>query len=496
MSGISDRILMVLEPIRRPLAVLRSAWSLETERPKMAARSADELQFLPAALELIETPASPFGRGTLWLVVALFSSGTLWACLGQTDIHATAQGRIIPGGKTKPVAPSEVASVAAIHVKDGDHVAAGQILVELDPAAPEADVFRLTRERQEEVVTAARLRAMLDGRNDLTLPDGVIAPAELIEVNRQELRHKLADHTAAIQALVQERQQREAEKRSVLSDQARLEQTVPLLEERSRVKGKLSEDGYVSRTEYLQVQQDYIDRKQELDGTQHKLAEAVSAVANVTQKLNQAEAQFRAESLSQLAEADQKAASLGQELSKSRDRQRLYRLTAPVSGVVQQLTVHAPGAVVSQAQPVLMIVPDDEGISVEAALPNKDAGFVLPGQSVEIKVEAFPFTRYGTIPGEVVVVSSDAVQTGESDPSGRRPQQANNNSGGMAADQQGLVYSVRIKPGSDHIRADGRDVPLTAGMAVTAEIKTGKRRVIDYVLEPVLRYRDESLRER
>jgi HlyD family type I secretion membrane fusion protein len=353
----------------------------------------------------------------------------------------------------------------------------------------------------EQQVTAARLRALLDGKTDLAAPKGAAdSPGlqQLMAVNRQELLHKLGDHRATIEALAQERQQREAEKRATDADIQRLQQTVPLLEERARVKGQLSEDGYVSRTEYLQVQQDYIDRKQELESAGHKLAEANAAIANVSEKLNQADEQFRAEALGQLAEAEQKAASTAQELVKASDRERHYRLTAPVSGTVQQLAVHSTGAVVSQAQPLLMIVPENEGIAVEAALLNKDAGFVLPGQAVEVKVEAFPFTRFGTVPGEVLTVSGDAVQGPDSDPTQRRPSgnNSNNSSTGQTAENQGGVYSVRVKLLSDHIRAEGKDEALTPGMAVTAEIKTGRRRVIQYLLDPVLRFRDESLRER
>ncbi len=491
-----DALLMRLEPIRRHLAVWQAAWSLEKLRPRLVPRTADERAFLPAAIEIIETPASPLGRGTLWLVVALFSSALLWACLGQVDIHATAQGRIIPGGKTKPVAPSETASVAAIHVADGDHVTAGQVLVELDPAGPQADTARLAGERLEQIVAAARLRALLEGREDLTLPAGVEAPQALLEVHRQQLRQKLADHRATIAALEDERRQKEAEHRGTAADIQRLEQTVPLLTEQANAKREMAEKGWQSRTEYLRVEQERIDRKQELEGARHKLAEDESAIANVAERLRQAEAQFRADTYAQLAEAEQKAASLAQDLAKAEDRRRLFHLTAPVSGVVQQLAVHAPGAVVSQAQPVLMIVPEDEGIAVEAALPNKDAGFVRPGQAVEIKVESFPFTRYGTVPGIVQTVSGDAVQGPDSDPTQRRPASTGASSTGQTPEAQGPVYSVRIKPLAQTIRADGNDVALTPGMAVTAEIKTGKRRVIEYVLDPVLRYRDESLRER
>jgi hemolysin D len=486
---------MRLEPFRRHVAVWNAAWVLDKARPKLASRTSTELAFLPAVIEIIETPASPLGRAVSLTICALFASALAWSWFGQVDIHATAQGRIIPGGKTKQVAATEAASVAAIHVQDGDHVLQGQDLIDLDPTNPQADAARLEREGLEQQVTAARLRALLDGRGDISLPS-VAADSPglqpLLAVNRQELQHKLADHRATIAGLQQERSQRESEKRGTEADIQRLQQTVPLLEERSRMKGSLSEEGYVSRTEYLQVQQDYIDRKQELESAGHKLAQAYSAINSANEKLRQTEEQFRADSLSQLAEAEQRAASTAQDLVKARDRRLHYLLTAPVSGTVQQLAVHASGAVVSQAQPLLMIVPDNEGIAVEAALPNKDAGFVLPGQAVEIKVEAFPFTRYRTIAGEVQHISGDAMQGPDSDPTQRR--QSSNT--GQTADNQGAVYSVRIKPLADHIRADGRDVALTPGMAVTAEIKTGRRRVIEYVLDPVLRYRDESLTER
>ncbi len=184
----------------------------------------------------------------------MFACAIAWACIGKVDIHATAQGRIIPGGKTKTVSASELASVLAIHVQDGDHVEQGQALIDLDPTSPQADSSRLRREGLEQQVTAARLHAMLEGRTDITLPGVADSPGlqQLLAVNRQELQHKLADHRATIEALAQERQEKEAEKRGTQADMARLQQTVPLLEERAKMKQGLSDNGYVSRTEYLQ----------------------------------------------------------------------------------------------------------------------------------------------------------------------------------------------------------------------------------------------------
>jgi hemolysin D len=488
MNSLSTSVLMRFEPLRRHLAIWRAALDIEKKRPPSAKLRSEELAFLPAALEIVESPPNPLGTIGLWTIMALIAIGLSWSIVGQLDIHATAQGRIIPGGKTKAVAPSETGSVAEILVNDGQHVEEGQVLVRLDPVAVDSDAAHLGRDRLELLVTIARLRALLDGRSDFTLPKGVAAPEDLLALHRQQLRQKLADHRAAVENLEQERHQKESELHAAEADMVRLQQTVPLLEEQAKAKAELSAQGYVTRTEYLKVQQDFVDRQQALVAAPHKVAEAQSAINGATEKLHQIEAQFRTEALAQLSEAEQKAAGLTQDLAKADDRRRLYDLTAPVAGVVQQLAVHAKGAVVSVAQPVVMIVPDGEGIAVEAELANKDSGFVRPGQNVEIKVESFPFTRYGTIPGEVVHVSGDAVQGSEGEAAQRRA--------GGGAGTGDSVYSVRIKLLQDKIMADGHEVALTAGMGVTAEIKIGRRRVIEYILDPVMRYREESLRER
>lgn len=486
--------LMRLAGLRRHLAVAQAAWIQERQRPQKALRSSEEMAFLPAVVEIVERPASPAGRGTALAVSAMFACSLAWACLGRLDIHATAQGRIIPAGKTKPVAASELAMVAAIFVKDGDRVQQGQVLVDLDPAAPQSDLLRLRREMQEQMVIALRQRALLDGETTITPPAGADISAALLEVHERQLRQRLADHRATIDGLENERRQKQAERSGNLADIERLRETVPLLAEQSRTKGEMAEMGWQSRTEFLRVEQEHIDRQQELETARHRLAQTDAAIASASEKLRQAEAQFRAEALVQLADAEQKAASLAHDVVKADDRREGYHLLAPVTGVVQQLGVHAVGAVVQPAQAVLMIVPEDEGIAIEATLPNKDAGFVTPGQSAEIKVEALPFTRYGTVNGTVEVISADSVQDAgvrpAGDPNGnRQPSQA-------APELQGPNYSVRVRPHADHLRAGDRVVALTPGMSVTVEIKTGRRRVIQYVLDPIVRYEKESLRER
>ena len=176
----------------------------------------------------------------------------------------------------------------------------------------------------------------------------------------------------------------------------------------------------------------------------------------------------------ELSTTETKVASLVQEVTKAGQKADFQRLTAPIDGVVQQLAVHTVGGVVTPAQELLIVVPQDHPVEVEAQVENKDVGFVKNGQIVEIKVETFPFTLYGTIPGKVLSVSDDAAPI----------------------EKVGLIYPTRVSMDRSTIQVEGRQVNLSPGMAVTVEVKTGQRRVIEYLLSPLLKSVKESIRER
>src|SRR6185369_1612 len=195
-----------------------------------------------------------------------------------------------------------------------------------------------------------------------------------------------------------------------------------------------------------------------------------------------------------LTKAEQKASGLAQDLIKAEQKTNLQRLTAPVDGAVQQLAIHTVGGVVTPAQALLMVVPSDSRLEIEALVSNRDIGFVHAGQPAEIKVDTFNFTRYGLLDGEVLGVSQDAIVR-------ERPQERPDERGRGAANDssepkgQELNYSARISLSQTRMLIDDRVVNLSPGMAVTVEIKTGSRRILSYLLSPLLRYRQEVLRE-
>jgi membrane fusion protein, hemolysin D len=440
--------------------------------PKPTKRRRDELEFLPAAVEILETPASPAGRLLALAICAFLAIALGWSILGKLDIVAVAQGQLVPSGRTKVIQPLENSVVKAILVEDGQHVKAGEMLVELDPTAPAADRERLARDRMEAEIRTVRLRAMLGGALSFTAPDG--ADPAIVRVQQDIMRAQLAGHAARLAALDRQTEASKAEAAAIAAEIKKLEGTLPLLKKRVQAHRDLAKMDFAPKLDLLQLEEELVRAKQDLEAAKARLMQSEATIAGTERAQVQAVEEFRGERLGELAEAEQRLAQLNQEIVKMERLQGLQRLTSPVDGVVQQLAIHTVGGVVTEAQQLMVIVPETSRLEIEATLLNKDIGFVQAGQDVAIKLETFPFTRYGTIDGQVLHVSSDAVQN----------------------EKLGLVYIARIAMDRATMQVDGKTVYLTPGMAATVEVKTGKRRVIEYLLSPILRYGDESLEER
>jgi hemolysin D len=239
-----------------------------------------------------------------------------------------------------------------------------------------------------------------------------------------------------------------------------------------------------------------VEQKEEMQIQQGRLNEATQGVAALKDQRRQAEAEFRRKTLDDLALAEQKVASLRQQLAQSAKRLKLQTLTAPVDGTVQQLAVHTEGGVVTPAQPLLMVVPAGSPLEIEANISNRDIGFVSAGHEAAIKVDTFSFTKYGLLSGRVDAVSQDAVMRSKPIVEGNSRNQAGAESDSSEPKGQELVYVARIKLDQSHMLVDGKEVNLTPGMAVTAEIKTGHRQIIEYLLSPLARHSQQALRER
>ena len=462
--------------LRRYGAVFQQVWAVRKSLDS-APRLPHEAQFLPSALALQETPVSPAPRIAMWLLIAFALIALLWAVFGHIDVVATAHGKIVPNDRTKVIQPLVTSTVKAIHVTDGQQVKAGEVLIELDPTESAADQTRISNDLMSARFQAARAKAMLTALASGKSPRlETIAQASQKDVN-QELRlldGEYGEYQTRLARIDAERSRHEAELRSTGEVIHKLELTVPIAKQRAEDFKNLVDKSFVSKHGYLEKEQARIEQEADLATQRSRATELEAALHENNTQRSALVAETRRVMLDSLNDAEQKIGAFSQELLKAENRSRLTVLTAPVDGTVQQLAAHTVGGVVAEAEPILMVVPTDNALEVEAFLENKDIGFVNPGQEAEIKIETFPYTKYGTIHAQVTHVSHDAIND----------------------EKKGLIYSTRIKLDHSTMQVEDKIVNLSAGMAVTVEIKTGKRRVIEYFLSPLMQYQQESLRER
>jgi hemolysin D len=465
--------------------------------PARERREKDELAFLPAALEIVETPPSPIGRAIGALLVALFCLALIWASFGHVDIVASAAGKIVPSGRVKLIQPFETGVVRAIHIHDGQSVKAGDVLIELDPTMTVADEEHIKNDLVAAQLDIARARAAL---SDSASPEGEFRPpagasSALVNMQREFLAKQIEEQRAKVASLDRQRAQKEAERATVSATIQKLEASTPLIQARVDIRRYLSDKELGSRLTYLETLQQLTENDQDLVVQKSRLKEADAALAAIIETRAQADAEFERRLFVELAEAERKAGGFADDLARAEGRTKLQSLTAPVDGVVQQLSVHTIGGVVTPAEKLAVLVPADAVLEVEATISNRDIGFVHPGQDAQIKIDTFNFTRYGLLHGRVVSVSPDAIV--------RETPQDRGNDGAKRVDNesseprgQEYIYSARISLDQTQIQVDDLVANLSPGMAVTVEIRTGSRAVISYLLSPLLRYKHNSMRER
>lgn len=473
--------------------LLREAWR---ERGKLGDGSKQQSlsEFMPAALELQETPPNPLVRWLAWTLISLFVLTLLWACFGKVDVVASAEGKIIPGSRVKQIQPLDKGFIKAIHVKEGQYVKEGDPLIELDRTITSADQARMQQELYNASLNLAgseALQALISDQQGnqkniknitivsaselkLVTDENLTLSASELLLHQQKTWQQWQQYQAQISSLYSALAKAQSEKIANLETIKKLEQTLPMVTKRAGALQSLYQKNMASETEYLELEQQRIERTQDLATQQQIQQQLIAAINEAQQQINALKADTSSKLLAQIADSRNQIATITEELVKARDMNDKQILYAPVSGYVQQLAVNTIGGVVTEAQQLMIVVPEEENLEVQVMLGNQDIGFVQNNMPAEIKIHTFPFTKYGLIDATVTHISDDAILD----------------------EKLGLVYAMHLKMHKSTIRVEAKDVKLIPGMAVTAEVKTTQRRVIEYFLSPLLRYKQESIRER
>jgi hemolysin D len=496
-----------------------------------------EYEFLPAVLEIAETPPSSKSRAVVWLIIVMMVIAILWACLGRVDVVAVARGKVIPYGKLKTVQPFEEGIITGIYVVEGQRVKKGQRLIELDSTKKETDLETVKKSLETSKMERDLLKTFFEGRSihqfaqEYKLSDEM--KNDLLQLSRAREREYQANRENLMLIMRQCEQQYRIEQNTLV----KMKNSIPLMEEReARLKERydgggieeanlqkviqsveileseakdiktLFEEGLVSRKDwetkynelvleqkeydtqkakvkqeksssYLEwktVRDELLLMKHELQSQIVRTAQAGLKFEEAKQNIEKLKKETEAAFINDIVAKDKNITDLNAELKKTKKDVINHLLRSPVDGIVQGLIPNTIGGVVTPAQPIMTIVPDGTTLIVEAMGLNKDIGFIKAGQAVALKFDTFSFQKYGTVKGKVVSISPDAIED----------------------ERLGLVYKINIQLGDKVLSLQGKSMNICPGMTVTAEIKTGTRRIIEFFFEPIIKYTDESLKLR
>ncbi|NOU80274.1 HlyD family type I secretion periplasmic adaptor subunit [Paenibacillus sp. LMG 31459] len=432
-----------------------------------------EYEFLPAAVEIEETPPAPLGRWLIWTIIILFVIVLVWSYLGKVDEVAVARGKVIPDGRTKVLQPLEGGTIKEVMVTEGEHVEKGQLLIELDSTTSEADIQEMVKQLYVAKLQKAMLEAELAGKafdgieqGETPLAGSAVDEEEVLQVQMQlrEARDEEFDSKIKAAELVVSQTRQELHLEQSALELANKDYALALMKSQNG-----GDENFTESADLLQADNDLNKTLLEIDSQEKKIAKAEDALAEAEENVISIQKQRNRTVLDELVENEKTLYTLESELTKAEKRFELQQLASPVDGTVHGLSSFTIGGVVTSAEDVISIVPDDTPLIIEATIANQDIGFIKKGQAANVKVDTFPFQKYGYLQGEIIYVSPDAFED----------------------EKLGPVFKAKLKVMSAET-SSGNQIRLSPGMSVSVEAKTGQRRIIDFFLSPLKKVAEES----
>ncbi len=433
-----------------------------------------EYEFLPPALEIEETPPSPARRVLIWAIFAMLILTFLWSYFGKVDEVAVARGKVIPDGRVKVIQPMETGVIKAIHVEEGQRVKEGQMLIELDPTIKQADVASTAKALSIHVTDKERLMEELNGEKTGNRQEAIGNGRKakgIFELQNKLKEARESEYKAredALRLIISQRENALFAAEAILT---KLEKTYAILKEQEDAYRNLYKHEYISKMDLLNKQMEFHSAEQELEAQKRIARQAKDSLEEARKNLDALKKEREKGILSDIVDREKSITAIEGEVIKAKKRYELERLCSPVAGTVHGLASYTVGGVVTPAQPIVTVVPEGTPLIIEVMALNKDIGFLKVGQEAEVKLDTFPFQKYGTIKGKVAFISPDAFED----------------------EKLGSVYKMKVELEKASINVDGNGIPVSPGMAVTVEVKTNKRRIIEFFLSPIVKYAKESL---
>lgn len=430
--------------------------------------------FLPSHLAILKTPPSYLALYVaISISVGIFLAVT-WSFFGKLDIQATTQGKLIVSGRTQLIQAFELSRLEHIHVTDGQTVKQGDPLITVNVLGVDQDILSLNYQHNFHLAEILIYQALISRQPIEQLPlFNQLTETEQNNTQASYQTQKL-EFDSLMNELNNEIQLNTANQQARKDELLTINCLIVNIKKRLDAHHSLTEKQLISQKEFLEQERELLIAKKEKVTKLSELSILKSQHHALNEKIDRIKAQKNQEWDEKYKQADFKRASLEQELLKNKERNQLEIIRAPVDGTIQQLATHTLGAVLQPAQQLMAVVPNNNVQLAEIKILNKDIGFIHEGLRAEVKIDAFPYTRYGTIEGEVISISRDSTLD----------------------EKLGLVFLGQIGLNQKELSVDGKSIELTPGLSIVAEIKTDKRRIIDYLLSPINEYTSNAMREK
>ncbi len=444
---------------------------------KRLIRKEDSHEFKPILAEIEESPASPLALTTFWIVLSVFVFAVLWMFMGEVDVVITGRGKVIPKGKVKILQPLETGVVKKIIVEPGDHVEKGQLLISIDTAMSEPELESAESNLSHLEMEQTRIQANLSKTpfnvnlkskesHSENEQDALKTQQQLYRSAQESLQAQLAAKQASLDSIEQQLQQTEVE---IAQNESIL--TMGEAKER-RLKAVLD---IIAKKDYEEVQQEIITSQKNIERLTHRLDELTYRQREIGQEMSSIRQSHRKELLTELSDKQKQISQLKARREGSAFTHARHQITSPVTGYVNELFIHTVGGVVTPAEKLISIVPETADLIIQARISNQDIGFVKDGMPVAIKVDTFSFQKYGMLDGQVIQIAKDS-KISENDPS-----------------RQEEIYEVMINPLEKQLMVEGVEQNIKTGMTVSADIKVGKRKIIEFFVYPLVKYLNEGI---
>ena len=421
-------------------------------------------EFHPLNVEIEDRPINPLGPVILWIVVAIITFGVLWLFFAKIDVVVSARGQVIPTGEIKILQPIETGVISKINIKEGDYITKGQVLMQIDPSVTETSLDSKQKDLDVLNLQIIRLEALINNK-PLFLNSNLNEAKEeekLYLVQKNSLEEGLSRYEMKLA-------QTKSQYQSSLSDKSRL--SMLLLKDEERLKKLETVLDIIARKDYEDLQKNILNEKEQENMASFKVDESKKRINEIEQEKNSFISEFKDTKYQELLNLKKELRNLQSEINAIKFQNQKQSIISPTDGYVAKLMINTIGGVVTPAEKLISIVPKDSPLIVKVNVLNQDIGFIKKDMNSKIKIDTFSFQKYGFFEGKIINVGNFSIDD----------------------EKLGAVYEVKIEPNGKTLNVEGKERYLEAGMSVTAEIKVGKRRVIEFFIYPIIQYLDEGL---